>query len=403
VYVKVPVMNTKRIIESAREEVKDITPCTHGGNVWRVAERYHVEARGILDFSANVNPLGPSKKVIEAIHESLWQVAYYPDPDYTQVREAISRYIGGIKIDNVIVGNGSSELIYLFCEVFMEKGDLALIPAPTFGEYEKAVERVGGKPVFVNLGRNFRIDAGRFIERIAPQVKVIFLCNPNNPTGILAPQDDILKVVETASRENVLVFIDEAFIELVDEEKRYSLAEKVENCHNLFVLRSLTKAFGLAGLRVGYGIACEDVINVLSRVKVPWNVNCLAQAAAICALEDREHLKRTQKLISEERKFLLSELKKIRCLKVFPADANFIFMDIRQSGLTAPQLRERMLLHGILIRDCSSFRGLDEYYVRVSVRTREENEKLLASLKDIVGVSGIRRYGLLRKGTGGFK
>ncbi|MHA1632018.1 MAG: threonine-phosphate decarboxylase CobD [Candidatus Freyarchaeota archaeon] len=381
----------KRIIELAREEVKDLTPCVHGGDVWRAAERRRVEAKEILDFSANVNPLGPSKKVVEKIRESLWQTPYYPDPDYTRLREAISRYIGGIKRDNVIVGNGSTELIYLFCEVFMERGDSALIPAPTFGEYEKAVKRAGGKPVYVNLGRDFRIDVKTFIERAAPPIKAIFLCNPNNPTGILAPQDDVLRIVEEASRRNVLVFVDEAFIEFVDGEKRYSLAEEVKNYQNLFVLRSLTKAFGLAGLRVGYGIACEDVINILSKAKVPWNVNCLAQVAAISALEDQEHMKRTQKLISEERKFLLSELEKIGGLKVFPTDTNFIFIDVRQSGLTAPQLKERMLLHGILLRDCSSFIGLDEHYVRVSVRTRRDNEKLLASLKEVIGVSGSRR------------
>ncbi|MEM1625085.1 MAG: aminotransferase class I/II-fold pyridoxal phosphate-dependent enzyme, partial [Candidatus Nezhaarchaeales archaeon] len=166
-----------------------------------------------------------------------------------------------------------------------------------------------------------------------------------------------------------------------------SLATEVERYENLFVLRSLTKAFGLAGLRIGYGVACKDMIDMLSKAKLPWNVNTLAQVAAISALEDHEHLTNTRRFISEERKFLLSELEKISGLKVFPSDANFILMDVRSFKLTAMQLKEKMLLQGILIRDCSSFRGLDEYYVRVSIRRREENEKLLKCLKKSLSAS----------------
>lgn len=383
----VSAMSPKGIIELAKEDVRHLTPCIHGGNIWGLAGRHRMEAKEILDFSANVNPLGPSEKAIEAIHKGLWKIPYYPDPDCARLKEAISHYIGGVKVDNIIVGNGSTELIYLFCEVFIGKGDAALIPEPTFGEYENAVRKAGGRPIYVGSERDFRINVDNLVGMMAPPAKAVFLCNPNNPTGTLVSRDDVLGIVEEASRRDILVVIDEAFIEFVDEEKCYSLAEDVEKYQHLFVLRSLTKAFGLAGLRVGYGIACKDLIDVLSRVKVPWNVNCLAQDAAVSALEDREHIRRTQKLISEERKFLLSELGKIKGLKAFPTEANFILIDIRQTGLTAAQLKERMLTRGILIRDCSSFRGLDAYYIRVSVRTREENDKLLASLREVLGVS----------------
>jgi len=370
----------------ARQEIRDVVPCVHGGNIWKVAEKYNVDARKILDFSSNLSPLGPSKKVIKAIHENLWKIPYYPDPECTELRRAISNYVGGeVKTENILVGNGSTELIYLFCETFINKNDLALIPTPTWGEYENAVKKVGGKPVYLGCGIDFKMDKGKFLQKINSKVKAIFLCNPNNPTGILMPKDDVLKILEKAASENVLAFVDEAFVEFLDEERSYSMAKEVKNYQNLFVLRSLTKAFGLAGLRVGYGIACEDMIKVLSKGKMPWNVNCLAQVAAISAIEDHEHLTAVRKLINEERKFLLSELSKIRGLKVFPTDANFILMDIRQFGLTAAQLKDKMLSHGILVRDCSSFRGLDEYYVRVSIRTRQENEKLLANLKEALG------------------
>jgi len=380
-------MKTKSITGLARDEIKDLTPCIHGGDVWKVAEKYRLRDKDILDFSANVNPLGPSKKAIEAIHNSLWQIQYYPDSDYTLLKEAISHYLGEIKADNIIVGNGSTELIYLFCETFLEKGNSALIPAPTFGEYENAVRRVGGRPSYINLGRDFKINPNDFIDRTDPSVKAIFLCNPNNPTSILASRDDMLEIIEAASRENVLVFLDEDFVEFVDEEKRYSLTKEVKNYQNLFILRSFTKVFGLTGLRIGYGIAYEDIVDLLFRAKVPWSVNCLAQAAAIATLKDEEYLKKTQAIIKKERKYLLTELKKIRSLRIFPADANFIFIDVRQSRFTAPQLKEKMLRHNILIRDCSSFRGLDEYYIRVSVKTRQDNEKLMAGLEKVIGGS----------------
>jgi len=162
------------------------------------------------------------------------------------------------------------------------------------------------------------------------------------------------------------------------------LVSEVENYPNLFILRSFSKIFGLAGLRIGYGVAHSDIIDLLSRVKTPWNVNCLAQVAAITALNDDEYLRRTLKLIKSERAFLLHELKKIDGFKVFTTHANFILVDIRDSGFTATELKERLLKYGILIRDCSSFRGLDKYYIRIAVRKRWENERLIKTLKKVL-------------------
>ena len=380
-------MKSNSIMELARNEVKDLEPCVHGGDVWESVRKYSLRCENILDFSANVNPLGPSQKAIEAIENNLWQIPFYPDPGSEALREAISYHIEEVSAENVIVGNGSTELIYLFSEVFIEKGDEALIPSPTFGEYESAVRRAGGKPRHIKSNQDFFINLTNFLKEIKPRTKAIFLCNPNNPTGTLTPKEDLLEIIEKASEEHVLIFLDEDFMEFVDEEKRFSLAGEVKAYRNLFVLRSFTKVFGLTGLRVGYGIACEEIINLLFKAKIPWNVNCLAQAAAIATLKDTEYLEKTRGLISEEKPFLLNELRQIRGLKVFPAHANFIFIDIRQTGFTAAQMKEKMLRYGILIRDCSSFRGLDEYYIRVAIRTRQDNEKLLAVLKKVIGGS----------------
>lgn len=371
-------MNLKPPRELARQNIKRLKPCVHGGRVWELEKK-------VMDFSSNINPLGFSQKALEAINSSAEQVPIYPDSDSTVLREAIAADFRGINADNVVVGNGSTELIYLFAETFLEDCDVALLPVPSFGEYENAVRRAGGKPRHLKLPEDFCVGSD-FFSGDLKDAKMLFVCNPNNPTGILTPHDVLVEVIEGALAEGVLVFLDEDFLGFVDEEKQVSLIDKISGYPNLFVLRSFTKVWGLTGLRVGYGVASEEMIELLSNVKIPWNVNCVAQAAALAALADKEHLKKTCELIRTERAYLTCELEKINGFKLYPADANFIFLDVRESGLSSVQLEKLMLDEGILIRDCSSFRGLDGYYVRVAVKTREENEALLEAFSKVIGV-----------------
>jgi threonine-phosphate decarboxylase len=374
---KSKVKSTSRL---ARETIKKLEPCVHGGEVWEAAGKTGFRQEEILDFSSSVNPLGPSEKALEAIKGNLEHIPSYPDSDSCALREAIANRFNGISKDNVIAGNGSTELIYLFAETFMQKGDVSLIPAPTFGEYERAVMKVGEEPKHVKLNPDFHVDPAVFARELSG-AKIAFFCNPNNPTSVLTPPEDLTMIVERALEEDTFVFLDEDFLEFVEEDEQFSLIGKIRRYPNLFVLRSFTKIFGLTGLRIGYGIASEEVINSLMNAKIPWNVNCLAQAAAIAALGDEEHLEKTRELVRHEKAFLMRELKQIRAFKTYPADANFILIDIRQSGYTAAQLKEKMLSYGVLIRDCTSFRGLDEYYIRVAVKTRRENERLLETFK----------------------
>jgi len=214
--------------------------------------------------------------------------------------------------------------------------------------------------------------------------KAVFLCNPNNPTSMLIPHDALMEIVVKARDEEILVFLDEDFIEFVNEEKRHSFANIIKSFPNVFVLRTFTKFYGLTGLRVGYGIADEKTSEVFSRVKIPWNVNSLAQVAAVAALADAEHSKRTLEVVRNEKEFLFRELAKIKCFKVFPADTNFIFIDVRQSGFSANQLKINMLKLGLIVRDCSSFVGLDSYYLRVAVRNRAQNARLLDAFRRVL-------------------
>jgi threonine-phosphate decarboxylase len=273
--------------------------------------------------------------------------------------------------------------MYLFAEVFLKKGDIAVIPAPTFGEYESAVRKTGEVPKFVKLGRTFNIDEEMFKHEIA-NAKLVFLCSPNNPTSKLIPPKTLKSIIEAALEQDTFVFLDEDFLEFVENEKALTMISKINDYPNLFILRSFTKIFGLTGLRVGYGIANEEIINVMSCAKIPWNVNCLAQAAAVAAMKDEEHLRVTRLLIQKEKAWLQGELEKFGSFKFSAPDANFFFIDIRKSGLTAAKIKNKMLKQGILIRDCTSFKGLDEFYIRVAVKTHVENERLIEAFMGII-------------------
>ncbi len=373
----------KPIENLAKDRIKKLKPCVHGGEVLDAAGKSGLKREEILDFSSSVNPLGPSKRALEAAKNSFKEIPAYPDSNSVALRQSIASHFAGLTKNNVIVGNGSTELMYLFADTFMRKGDTALIPAPTFGEYESAVRKTGEVTKFVKLNNNFNIDATAF-EREIGDAKIVFLCNPNNPTSILIPTETLTEIIEKALGQNTLVFLDEDFLEFVENEKALSMISKIKDYPNLFILRSFTKIYGLTGLRIGYGIASERIIDLLFCAKIPWNVNCLAQAAAVAALGDEEHLRVTRELIKKEKNKLLTQLCDIEGFKVYPPDANFFFIDIRKSGLTAPELTDKLLRQSILIRDCTSFQGLDEFYIRVAVKTQAENEQLIKALQQAV-------------------
>jgi len=373
----------KPVEDLVRESMKSLKPCIHGGEVLDAAGESGLKREEILDFSSSVNPLGPSKKALEAAKAAFNEIPAYPDSNSSELRRAIGSRFSDIGGENVVVGNGSTELMYLFAEVFLKDGEKALIPVPTFGEYESAVRKTGETVKLLRLDSNFNIDPDVFKSELA-SAKIVFLCNPNNPTSMLIPNETLTGIIEAALNRDVLVFLDEDFLEFVENESTLSLISKIKRYPNLFILRSFTKIFGLTGLRVGYGIANEEIINALSCAKIPWNVNCLAQAAAVAALKDEGHLAVTRDLIKKEKAWILAEFERFSSFKVYPADANFFFVDVRQSGLTSTQLAKGLLHQGILIRDCASFRGLDQYYIRVAVKTHSENARLIEALKRTV-------------------
>lgn len=365
-----------------KEPIRTLTPYFHGGNVWELSENYGIPFDKLIDFSISTNPLGAPEKALQNIRKSLDLVHHYPDPSHKWLLDVLSNSVG-VEPDNVIVGNGSTELIYLFAEVFLESGYETIIPIPTFSEYKAATERFGGNMVFINCdyANDFKLDIEELKSAISEKTRIVFLCNPNSPTGYLYNEDDVLQFVEFAAENDVLVFLDEDYIDFVEDSKRYSMAEHVRDYDNMFVLRSLTKFFGLAGARIGFGVASPQMIEILKRAKMPWSVNSLAMFGAVEAVKDEDFIKKSRLLLSRSKAELLKMLRTIPWLKVYPSETNFLLIKIIQGNLTSTQLKEGLAKRGYLIRDCKDFDGLNNQFFRITVRKLEENKKLMAAIK----------------------
>ncbi len=339
--------------------IEDLKKPPHGGDVWSGDVK--------IDFSSNVNPLGPPEDVKGALTSALGEIHHYPDINAAELKKEISKYIG-IEPDNITLGNGSVELIKNFTELFVGEGNV-VIPAPTFSEYGYFSQLKG-----VRL-RRVTPEYNKIIDAIDKDTDVVFLCNPNNPTGALFDEGEIRKVLEAALDASALMFLDEAYIEFSEGK---SFANRADEFENLFVSRSLTKFFSLAGLRVGYGTANKDLIDRMEQVRVPWNVNTLAQAAGIHSLKDKKFIETSREFIKKEREFLFEELSKF--LKARKSYANFFLIDL-DGKIKSRELKEALLKKGILIRDCSTFTGLDNNFIRVCIRKHDENLKLIEQVR----------------------
>ena len=322
----------------------------HGGNTWRYKK--------IIDFSANINPLGTPVQLKELSE----LIEHYPEPDSSSLKKLLAK-IHSLRPENITIGNGSIELIYLLPRVLPIKK--VMIPIPSFSEYEFASLACGFKPVF----------AKQDIETLKKKVtnnSLVFLCNPNNPTGKLFESSQIEGLLSVCQKKSSYLVIDEAFIDFTL--KADSFIRRAGHLSNLIVLRSLTKIYALAGLRIGYAVASKGMISRLSSCQYPWNVNSFALAAAKKALGDKAYLKKTRTLIKKEKKYLWDNLRLIKGIEVFESEANYFLCKLKTG--TAASLKKKLLKKNILIRDCSNFRGLDKTYFRVAVRKRSENKKL---------------------------
>ena len=361
-----------------------LNPYHHGGNVWDFSKRYNIPLNKVIDFSISTNPFGAPQTAFEAIRGHLDLIKHYPDPDPKWLLQSLAESVG-VNQNNIILGNGSTELIYLFNEVFLDKGFSALIPIPSFSEYKAAIERFSGNITFLECdpAKNFQLQVEELEKKVTKETRIIYLCNPNSPTGVLYKIDDLLRIIKFAAERDVLVFLDEDYIDFVDDNKRYSMSNYVNFYNNLFVLRSLTKFYGLAGVRIGFGIGSPDLVEALRKARMPWSINSLAMFATDSAIKDEEFIKKTRSLVSKSRREMIEAFKKISWLKVFPSETNFLLLKIIKGNLTSTQIKEELAKKGLLIRDCKDFDGLNNKYFRVTVRKPEENKILIDCIESL--------------------
>ncbi len=338
----------------------------HGGDYWD-------HDLGTIDFSANINPLGPSKRALKTIEK--WKINFYPPPYSPRLRSAVAGGLG-VGEDCITLGNGSIEVLRDFCSRFLDKANTALIAGPTFSEYARfaSVYGRGARYVLASEDNCFQHRAEDIISSVDVSTKVIFICRPNNPTGSVMAEEDLTRVLEFAQEKDIYLFLDEAFIEFSQSR---SLAPMVEKWDKLFVLRSFTKFYALPGLRIGYGVSNPGIIEDLERVKTPWTVNIFAHDAALESIRDKVYFEKTKKLIEKERRFLASEISNLG-VKVYPTDANFLLL---KYNWNSRDVKTELLKEGLLIRDCSTFNGLDTRFIRVSVRGRKDNLMLVKALE----------------------
>ncbi len=352
-----------------RKSFANAAECKHGGKVQEARLKLGFEP---LDFSANINPLG-SPPLEELVIRELMQIGHYPDSSYRGFCRAAARFVQ-VDPECIVPGNGSSELIRIFAEAVLEEGDLAIIPTPTFGEYENQSHLAGGRTERLAIGGD-----GLPLLRDSDlnRAKALFLCNPNNPTGWLLSQNQVLELADRCEEAEVFLLVDEAFIELSRPEE--SVAQIAPSREYLFVMRSLTKSFGVPGMRLGFGVTNPLLAEIMNRAKIPWSIGSIAAAAAEYLLGCEGHLTRSRELIAEELNYLIPALKDLG-LDPLPSQVNFILVNIQSSGIGSDTLAERTLDSGVLVRDCQSF-GLEKSYIRVAVRGHEENERLVDVLE----------------------
>jgi threonine-phosphate decarboxylase len=357
---------------------------SHGGDIWGFSRKYNLPLEEVLEFSGPINFMGPPPKAVEAVKQNARLIKFYPDPNPVEFREAIAKYVGhGVKPENILLGNGSIELIYMITEILPERFK-AVIPIPSFSEYEKATLRVGGEVTFVQLPQDFSLDTEKIKAAVTSDTKIMCLCNPHSPSGTLYSKKSIMDLVDFCYKKDVIFSVDENYIEFAEEGEQNTVAGMVKDYENLFVIRSVTKFYGLAGLRFGYAIAADTLKDKLETMRQPWSINGLACQVTMAAFNDTEFINRTKETINKNKAQLAADLSSIEGLHVYPSKTNFLLVKITNRKLTSTMLKELLAKERILVRDCCTFMGMDDSYFRVTIRSAKDNQILVEKIKQVL-------------------
>ncbi|MDW7732037.1 MAG: histidinol-phosphate transaminase [Methanolobus sp.] len=356
--------------ELVKPEIAGIAEYVPGRSIGEIARNYGLDPASIIKLGSNENVLGPSSRAIEAIMACAGKVNLYPSADASELVEAISVYTG-FPVENICAaGPGMDGLLDNLMRLLISPGDEIILPIPTFSYYEVAARANGAVPVHVDLGEDFVLDVDAVINAESPGTKVIFLCSPNNPTGKQVNEGDLRRILENTRG---LVFVDEAYVEFSD----HNYASLVNEYDNLIIGRTLSKAFGLAGMRLGYGIMPAWLRQQYMKIATPFNISVPSVVAGVAALSDSGHLQESILCAREGRDFLMENIP----FKVYESQANFVLVDV--APLNSGDVSEVLLKKGIIVRDCRSFKGAGDSLIRVTVGTSAQNEKVVEAFEEV--------------------
>lgn len=348
---------------------------SHGADIYSASKNSGIDENLIIDFSSNINPLGIPDDVVNAMINSIANANRYPDINNRELTYSISSH-ENVQKDWIFCSNGAAEAIFRIALCLKPKR--ALLTAPTFSEYEQALKTVSAHIDYYNLEEkiNYKI-TDSIINSINDETDIIFICNPNNPTGQLTDKMLLERIISHCKSTNTVVVVDECFIDFVENKEKYSVNEMLKKYDNLIILKAFTKIYAMPGIRLGYLLASDkELLNSIKNGIQPWSVSVVAQKAGVAALDEVEYLNETLNQLKCEKDFLLEQLDTFG-YEVYGSAANFIFFKGEAN------LFQQLLPEGIMIRDCSNFSGLDQGYFRIAVRTRQENCFLIETLRRI--------------------
>ncbi|MEA3560434.1 MAG: histidinol-phosphate transaminase [Candidatus Omnitrophota bacterium] len=356
----------------ARKDILQITPYLPGKPIEELKRDLGLEQ--VIKLASNENALSPSKKVVSAVKNGLNQLNRYPDGSCYYLKRKLAERLG-FNPANLIIGNGSDEIIGLAVRAFLNPGEEIVVARPTFLIYEIVAQIAGARIRYVPL-KNLRYNLSSMADAVTKKTKFVFIANPDNPTGTYVTEDEV-RLFLSKVPPGVIVYFDEAYFEFANF-AGFPNTLKLINKRNIITTRTFSKAYSLAGLRIGYGLANKEIINCLNRVREPFNVNSIAQIAALAALDDRQHLRQTLKMVKEGKKYIYKELDKIG-LKYIPSVTNFILVDV---GKKTRVIFNKLLKRGIIVRDMRAW-GLNKF-IRVTVGTMKENKKFINALRGLL-------------------
>ena len=363
----------------ARQIVEEMDSYVPGRSQDEIAADFNLKKEDIIKLGSNENPWGPSEKAMKAIEDEIKSINRYPESQLHELVLEIAKY-SDVKDSQVIVGgDGADEIIDVLAKTFIDNGDEFIVPLPSYMYYEYLLKQYGAVPVYAkwDLKEN-RLDVESIYDSITPKTKMIFLCSPNNPTGTLIDKE-VLKEIASRNPE-ILVVVDEAYFEYSEVTNK----DLIDEYDNIFIIRTMSKVLGLAGMRIGYGLACEQIIEYMHRIKPVFSLTRLSFVAALNTFRDADYIEESIRKGIESREYLYNEVSKIDGLSVFPSKSNFMLINVKDTGFTAGELTLELMKKGIIVRDCTSFKGLDEYWIRISICTLEEDEKFIEILKEVL-------------------